>query len=234
MDHNEAITTMAVEQYLLNELSPEMRDAFEEHLFGCPQCASDLRAGAAFVREARAQLPAMVTTESLAGAPISGVKRPAHRKNWFSSLQAAFAVPAFAVLLMIVGYQNIATIPHLRARADRPRLLPWTAIHAGTRGAETTQLAMSRTAGAVLLIDILEDPSFTAYAFDLRSSDGRIIWTTTEAVRGSDSEGPGTFSLLIPGTGVKQGSYALVITGISAGGERTQIDRRMLEVHFQD
>ena len=31
MDHNQAIKEMAAERYLLNELTPELRDAFEEH-----------------------------------------------------------------------------------------------------------------------------------------------------------------------------------------------------------
>ena len=50
MDHNEAIEQMAAERYLLDELTPELRDAFEEHAFDCPECTLDLRAGAAFIR----------------------------------------------------------------------------------------------------------------------------------------------------------------------------------------
>ena len=57
MDHSEALQQMAAERYLLDELTPDAREAFEEHLFDCPECALDLRAGAAFVEEAKAQLP---------------------------------------------------------------------------------------------------------------------------------------------------------------------------------
>ena len=53
MEHIEAVQQMAAERYLLDELPPELRDAFEEHLFDCPECAFDLRAGAAFVDEAK-------------------------------------------------------------------------------------------------------------------------------------------------------------------------------------
>ena len=49
MDHGEALQMMAAERYLLDELTPEERDAFELHMFGCHECALDLRAGAAFM-----------------------------------------------------------------------------------------------------------------------------------------------------------------------------------------
>ena len=43
MNHEEAIRIMGTEQYLLNDLSPELREKFEEHFFECPECAADLR-----------------------------------------------------------------------------------------------------------------------------------------------------------------------------------------------
>jgi anti-sigma factor RsiW len=46
MDHQEAVRQNATEKYLLDELDPELRDQFEEHLFDCQDCALDVRAGA--------------------------------------------------------------------------------------------------------------------------------------------------------------------------------------------
>ena len=60
MDHSQAVEQMAAERYLLNELTPEAREAFEEHVFDCHECAMDIRAAAAFVDEAKIQLPALV------------------------------------------------------------------------------------------------------------------------------------------------------------------------------
>ena len=42
MDHRDALREMAVEKYLLGELTGESRDIFENHLFDCEQCAADL------------------------------------------------------------------------------------------------------------------------------------------------------------------------------------------------
>src|ERR1700677_3945296 len=106
MEHSQAVEQMAAERYLLNELTPEAREAFEEHVFDCPDCALDLRAAAAFVDEAKVQLPALVAAAS--ARPSAGaVKSRAKRDQWFSWLRPAFAVPAFAAVLGVVSYRNL-------------------------------------------------------------------------------------------------------------------------------
>ncbi|PYV81447.1 MAG: hypothetical protein DMG93_15315 [Acidobacteria bacterium] len=49
MDHSEAIREMLAEKYLLDELSPEARETFEEHFFGCMECAQDVGSGATLI-----------------------------------------------------------------------------------------------------------------------------------------------------------------------------------------
>ena len=53
MDHNEALQLQAAEKYVLGELPPPLRDEFEEHFFGCQECALDVKAAAGFVDNAR-------------------------------------------------------------------------------------------------------------------------------------------------------------------------------------
>ena len=53
MDHHQATQLTAVEKYLLDELTPELRDEFEEHFFDCQECATDLRATAGFIDAAK-------------------------------------------------------------------------------------------------------------------------------------------------------------------------------------
>ena len=74
MDHSEAVEQMLAERYLLNELPPEMRDAFEEHMFDCPECAFDMRAGAAFIDEAKLQLPGLTVEPGTASSARSGLR----------------------------------------------------------------------------------------------------------------------------------------------------------------
>ena len=49
MAHEEAEKIMAVESYLLNELTEEQRMRFEEHYFECAACADAVEAGQIFV-----------------------------------------------------------------------------------------------------------------------------------------------------------------------------------------
>ena len=56
MGHDEAVRTLATEKYLLGELSPELRDRFEEHFFDCRPCAFDLWAAATFLELAKVVL----------------------------------------------------------------------------------------------------------------------------------------------------------------------------------
>ncbi len=49
MTHDEAVQITAVEQYVLGELPPPLRDEFEEHFFDCQECAIDVKAAAEFI-----------------------------------------------------------------------------------------------------------------------------------------------------------------------------------------
>ena len=218
MDHNEAIHSMAVERYLLDELPPELRDAFEEHLFDCPECAMNLRSGAAFVEGAREHLPALVASSPSIGSPSTSVSSNSHKKNWFFNWQAAFAAPIFAALLAIVGYQNLTTIPHLRAVVDEPRLLPWTSIHAGTRGGAAIILNLSHHQGAVLLIDLPQDPGYTSYAFDLLNPEGNVVDQTSTP--GSGGSGTAELTYQKPEKGTWEIDVMLDLT--TSGQEFTQ------------
>ena len=45
MTHEQAVSTLASERYLLEEMTEPERDTFEEHYFSCVECADDVRAG---------------------------------------------------------------------------------------------------------------------------------------------------------------------------------------------
>jgi hypothetical protein len=42
-EHRAAVESMAAERYVLGEMEPAERDAFEDHFFDCVECSSDVR-----------------------------------------------------------------------------------------------------------------------------------------------------------------------------------------------
>jgi len=228
MEHEEAVQQMLVERYLLDELTPGQRDAFEEHVFDCAECSVDLRAGAAFIREARAQLPELVQEAS---HPLPQAKPASRFSDLFAWFRPAFAVPTFAALLAVIGYQNFSTIPALRSAATQPRVVPWVSYHTGTRGAARQQVPADRRQGAVILIELPQEISYASYEFALYDQQGKLFWTQTAP---ASSAAGGAFSLMVPGAGLQQSSYSLVISGITPQGGKTEIDHHIFDIQFDD
>jgi hypothetical protein len=230
MNHSEATKEMAAERYLLDELTPEAREEFEEHVFDCPECAFDLRAGTVFVTETKAQLPALLsTTSAKAKSPEA-----ARKQNFWATLwRPAFAAPAFAALLIVVLYQNLVTFPGLRDSASQPRLVPLAPLHGATRGATHLSLIADRTHGLGLPVDLSPEPgvaSAASYAFELRDPQGKTAWTGTIPAPAQGSDGEQPFSLVIPGKMLQNGSYSLMVTSVSSQGERTPVEQYIFDI----
>jgi len=224
MNHEQAIQEMATERYLLDEMTPELREAFEEHMFECPECALDVRAGNVFMTEAKVQLPQIAA--QAAREPRRETVQA--KKPWWSVFtMPAFATPVFAALLGVVVFQNVATIPSLRQAATEPRIIPFSSLHADTRGSEATAVQADPRHGALVLIDVPQ--GYASYEIALTDPQGKRFWATT-----ATPQQAGTLPLVIPGAGLKQGSYTLNLAGISPQGARTELGRRVLDVRFPD
>jgi hypothetical protein len=233
MDHGEALQMMAAERYLLDELTQEERDAFELHLFGCQECALDIRAGAAFIQEAKTQLTELEpkVSASPSASPVPA-KPEQKKKRWSFLWQPAFAMPAFAALLAVIAFQNVSTIPSLRKSATEPRVLYSNPIHIGTRGDAHTVVQADRNQGLALSIGLPQSSSYSSFVFELADSSGRKAWTQSIARLNSEAENDSVVSLTIPASGLQQASYTLNIWATTTENTRVKIDRRILDVQF--
>jgi anti-sigma factor RsiW len=235
MDHGEALQMMAAERYLLNELSPEQKDAFEEHVFECQECALDLRAGAAFINEAKNQLPGIASQHAPSATAETGhLQRRGNKKRWFFLWQPAFAVPVFAAMLAVIAYQNFSIIPSLRRSATEPRILQSNAIHAGTRGDAHTAVVADRSQGLSLSIELPQSSVYSSFSFELHDANGKQLWTQSLSASTLDVPSGRVVTLVIPGSGLKSTSYSLAIFGVTSQNNRIQIDRRILDVQLQN
>jgi anti-sigma factor RsiW len=221
---------MAAERYLLDELEPEAREAFEEHVFDCPECALDLRAAAAFVDEAKVQLPALA--ESAPAPPT--MDRPRVKRDWWLAwTRPAFAVPAFATLLLVLGFENLVTLPRLRTEAAQPRLLAWVPLRGDMRGTSAAPIAADREHGVALSLDLSQQPGvapYPTYSFDLLDPQGKLAWTGVAAAPPASDAGVRRIVLVIPGTSLRNGSYTVAVFGVGPGGERTQVEKYLFEL----
>ena len=164
MTHQEAIDTLAAERYLLDEMSRDERNAFEDHFFGCDACAGDMRAAASMAQGARVGFAG--------GAAAAPLRHPA----WYRSALIPWA--AAATLALVAGYQAAVLVPSLRRTA--PLALTPVTLHPASRGAEAI-VPIDRAGGAVTLaIDGIESDKKTVL-WTLTTSEGRTV-TSGEAL----------------------------------------------------
>jgi hypothetical protein len=224
MDHGESIRLMAAEKYLLGELTPELREQFEEHFFDCQECALDVRAGAALVEHSK-----VVLSEPVAVPPLRVPVAVPTRAAWFAWLRPALVVPILAALLVVIGYQNLVTYPQLKEAASSPQILPWASINVSTRGTSTTQISPRAGQGFHLLLNIPPESGYTSYTFDLSSPSGRLEWSRMIPAASSDE----ARSIYIPGTNQEQGIYKLAVRGNAATGGSSDLGHYSIEVQIQ-
>jgi hypothetical protein len=177
MDHIEAVSTEAVERYLLGQLSDSECEAFEAHFFDCTQCAQELRTGAFFQENARA-----VFEEDSAAAPDTERDTNSRRRRslwvltWGSPWSAAPALAALA-LAGVTTYQAIVVIPGLRGQlreAVSPQPVASYVLPPISRG---DTRALEVPAGGrfyTIYMDPAWEGSFTAYLCSVQDESGAI------------------------------------------------------------
>jgi anti-sigma factor RsiW len=215
MDHAEATRRFAAEQYLLGELSESEREEFENHFFGCLECAETVEAGAALVANTRA-----VFQE---GTRFPDAAAPAWKK-WLGlewGLAPAAALAGCLLMLVVVGYQNTVQIPALLHRGEAGALAMAPAIP--IRAARAPQaLTFSRRKGMVTLTIAHEwEQAYSGYAAEIeRSADHRVALKTEIAAT------PADLSVSVRPEGLATGLYTLTIYGLREGStERAAVAR---------
>lgn len=214
MDHEEALREKATERYLLDELDPSQRDEFEEHLFGCQDCALDVRAAAMFVEQSKAVLSER-PQGSFARIPVVAPVKPA----WFGWLRPAFAVPVLAVLIAVILYQNLVTNPQLKQAALNPHVLPWASINISTRSANTPQITVTPGNGFLLFVRIPPENGYFHYTTDLYNPAGKLEWSLTIPAASAED----TWPIQVPAANRESGLYTLKVHGVKASGESVEV-----------
>jgi len=219
MDHDLAVKSQACEKYLLGELSPDLRDAYEEHYFSCAECATQLRMAAELIG---ASQHIFAKTPDLSASMLPAVREPGGWSRW---LRPAFAIPVMAGLLLIVGYQNLLLIPRLQ-QSQAPRVLPmYSLISANTRGETLPVFAAQPNQPFGLYVDIPVDPEISNYKVSVQDPSGKTILSSS-----LDSAQAQKTQVLVINPEKKSGEYTLVIVGQP---KPTELARIHFTVDFQ-
>jgi Putative zinc-finger len=231
MNHESAVKMEACEKYLLGELPPELRDAFEEHYFACSECGVQLRSAAEFIGASQQVLPGMTrAVDPVDGTiPVSG---------WWKRFVPVIAVPTFAALLLFAGFQNFVTIPQLRAkqtsenRVAKSQVLPMLSlITANTKG-ETVRTATVPADSAVgLYVDVPAAPEYTTYLLRLQDPNGNA--KNLQSLSYAEAQ---KTQVITVDPGKAAGSYTLIITGVgkSEGTPAAELARMQFTIAFSD
>jgi hypothetical protein len=151
MTHEQALSTLASERYLLEEMSEEERANFEDHYFGCEECADDVRAAGRLREGVRAGLAGKGARDNVQDMTDSAAwqRRVAGTRRWYQSPAIPWA--AAAALAIVAGYQSLGLGPE-RALSQPVALSPVT-LRPASRGA-VPQVALPRdSAGITLAVD---------------------------------------------------------------------------------
>ncbi len=226
MNHDVVVRQKMTERYLLDELDPQQRDQFEEHLFDCPECAVDVRAGATFVEQSKAIFAENAPETAPVRMPVAAAPVKA---GWFAWLRPALAVPVLAALLLVVGYQNLVTYPRMQQALNQPQVLPWASVNLGTWGAGGPSITAAPGKGFLLFLRIPPDGVYEHYTADLYNPAGKVEWSLTiPAVPGQDQ-----WPVQVPGANRVAGTYTVAVRGTTTAGESKDLGRTSFELQIQ-
>ena len=207
MDHSEALRTKAAERYLLGELTGEPREEFEEHIFNCEECTEDIRLGAAFIENAR---------KELARVPGAGTARAEAEGWWRGWLRPAFAVPAFALLLLVIGYQSAVVIPQLKSAgsaATTPQALrTFSFLTGNSRGSGPVKVSVASNQPFGIFLDVPPQGHFDSYVCEFENESG----ATELSIPVTAEQAKETVQLLIPARRLGEGNHVLVVRGLAS------------------
>jgi hypothetical protein len=201
MDHQQAIKMQAAERYLLEELSEEERESFEDHYFTCTECADEVKAAYIFADNAKAVM---------ADWPAPAPREERQSFNFWEWLRPVL-VPAMAVLLLgVTVYQSVLVIPRLERQletATAPRALPSVVARAATRGEPAVVQLSSNDQFVQVILDINTTQPVSSYSSQVYDESGNLRFTIPSVV----PSGGGSLNLLLPASELKAGPYTIKV-----------------------
>jgi hypothetical protein len=219
MEHQEAMSTLASERYLLGEMTDTERISFEEHCFSCAECAQDVLIGDKMREGVRAGL------QSGGGAGVT-TSRAVRARVWRPAIVIPWA--AAASLMFVAAYESFQATS-MRRELARPMTLSPLTLRAATRGQELT--VPVKAGGVVTLaVDLGGNRFDDGLKYEVRNERAGVV-----AAGEASAPAPGApLLLLIPSTVFKtSGPYVLALRSASSGDGVASEYRFLVETDFK-
>ena len=137
-----------------------------------------------------------------------------------------------AVLLLVIGYQNLVTYPALKgalAENRAPQILPAASlVSAGTRGSNVHALTVHPGEQFLLPLDIPPQSTASSYVVEFHNPAGGVEWSLTVSPETARNSLP----IRVPGV-ANAGQYEVVVIGLNPKGEKiSEVGRYPFELQF--
>jgi hypothetical protein len=135
---------------------------------------------------------------------------------------ARFGVPfqaaacAFVCILCVVAYENVVTIPHLKATTAgvrAPEILPEVSLLGVGARAESNPVIAPASKDFELELEIPGGPEFTGYRCEIHDSRNEVKFSLPVSTESAKN----TLRLAIPGSALDPGKYDVVVFGEQPG-----------------
>lgn len=219
MEHEEAIKNLTAERYLLGELTASDREAYEEHLFSCPACFEQVKAGAEFVGHLR---------RTGVDAPQPAVA-PGFMSRLITNAGQLATITACGLVLFVSGvavHQN-GVISRLKGPGPEIR----SALTGVAHGAGAVQ-TIEATKGSRLSLSVGYERKgeFVSYQAQVVSGTGKTMYTV---VLPPNQVGV-TATIAMPAETLEPGQYSIVVFGRRNDDSKEEVGRGAFELRFTD
>jgi hypothetical protein len=216
MKHNEAIDTNAAERYALGEMDEGERERYEEHFFGCAECAAEVKAAVLFVDCAKAILEQKDARPEDEPSERSAAAIPRRRSAGWKTLFWPMPLGAAASLAVVLGgpasYLGLVELPRLeRARAEAEALqsAPGQFLSVSRSEPPVVSLAPAQRVAVLTLSRSLRRSS-SYYLCEVRDNSGRVVLSNVVPAPSREDE----LRILLPTARLQPGAHVVAVAGI--------------------
>jgi Putative zinc-finger len=234
MNHQDAVSTLAVERYLLGELKDEERAAFEEHYLNCAECLDAVTFGDEFMEAAQPVARELALAEKSGHAPVPGRESG----KFFARLLAGLKSPAPALAMATVLGLAVLNVYQVTVVHKQNNML--AELKAPKQEFRFTVVGQARSEQEPAVYKVRHDqqitikfefrPGHTRYLAEISSADGKGKWVLPLAL--PDYESSVTISL--PAEALTEGKSSAVLRAQSPSGSQEEVAGRSFQLKFVD